>query len=332
VVPERLVAVTFRADEASRRAIVEVIGGDARVAFLKDLPEPERTAALEAAEVLVAWIAARELRDLPTDRAKDLEFVQLLSAGVDPKDLAAIPERAQVASNVGAYAEPMAEHVMAMTLALTKRLGPRHCAMREGRWEQHLLSKTLDGAVCGIVGYGGIGRATARLMRAFGARIWAVNTSGKTDDDVEFVGTLEDLDRLLEGSDVLVLAVPLTGRTRGLIGPRELALMKPDAVLVNVARGAVVDQDALFEHLKTHHDFCAGIDTWWKEPLRAGAFEVDHPFLELANVIGSPHNSSLVPGIFTSATRKAAENVALYLRGEEVRGVVSREDYAELDS
>src|SRR6266498_293806 len=126
-------------------------------------------------------------------------------------------------------------------------------------------------------------------MRALGARVHAINTSGRTDEP-------------------------------------ELGLMKPRAVLVNVARGRIVDQAALYEHLRAHPEFSAGIDAWWVEPFGSGEFRVEHPFFELPNLLGSPHNSALVPGILDEATRRAAANVLRFVRGEPVTGVVRAED------
>ena len=103
--------------------------------------------------------------------------------------------------------------------------------------------------------------------------------------------------------------------------------MKPAAILVNVARGTIVDQGALYEHLRTHPQFGAGIDTWWKEPADDAPFRTDYPFFELPNMIGSPHNSSIVPGTMLSGARLAAENVRRYLRGEAVTGVIRRAEY-----
>jgi phosphoglycerate dehydrogenase-like enzyme len=182
-------------------------------------------------------------------------------------------------------------------------------------------------SVCAILGFGGIGRATARLMRAFGARIYAVNSSGCTSEPVEFIGTLADLDRVLAAADVLVIALPLINATRGLIGARELGLMKPAPILVNVGRAAIVDEHALYEHLRDQPEFCAGIDTWWHEPGPGSGFSTSYPFFDLPNLIGSPHNSGVTDGALQVGACKAAENVRRFLRGEAVTGVARLEDY-----
>ena len=158
-------------------------------------------------------------------------------------------------------------------------------------------------------------------------RVHAINRAGATDEPVDWIGTLADLDALLASADVVLISLPLARSTRGLIGRRELELMKPDAILVNVARAAIVDEDALYEHLRTHPDFSAGIDTWWEEPHAGDSFRPRHPFLDLPNVIGSPHNSGATAGTLADAARQAAANVARLLRGEPVEHLVDRSDY-----
>jgi glycerate dehydrogenase len=324
---DRLVVVSYPADEEYARMNAEALEGDASVAFLRQIPEPDRPALLARAEALIGWNLRRELPAGALEQAPELRFVQLLSAGADSVDFSSIPERLTLAGNVGAYARPMAEHVMAMTLALAKRLPQRHAALASGEFNQSDPLLTLDGAVCAILGFGGIGTATATLMRAFGARIHAVSTSGRTSEPVDFIGTLGDLDQVLATADVLVISLPLTSRTRGLIGARELSLMKPAAIMVNVARGAIVDERALYQHLLANPEFCAGIDAWWHEPRSGSGFRTDFPFFDLPNVLGSPHNSGIVPGVLLSAAGRAAENVRRYLRGEPVTGVMRRDDY-----
>jgi phosphoglycerate dehydrogenase-like enzyme len=324
---DRLVVVSYPADEEYSRINAEILAGDAEIAYTCELDAAQRAAALRRADALIAWDLPREIPAGALDEAARLCFVQLLSAGVDALDFSALPDRLLLASNAGAYAGAMSEHILAMVLSLAKRLPQRHAALAAGRFDKWAPSLVLDGAICAILGFGGTGVATARVMRAFGARIYAVNRSGRTSEPAEFVGTLADLDRVLAVADVLVISLPLTLATRGLLGGRELALMKPTAILVNVARGAILDQGALYEHLRTHSQFSAGIDTWWDEPAGDGPFRTDYPFFDLPNVIGSPHNSSIVPGTMLSAARLAAENMRRYVRGEAITGVVRRADY-----
>jgi phosphoglycerate dehydrogenase-like enzyme len=322
------VVVTLNVTDEMRAAIEETLGPAGAAVFLGELQGEERRTALDSAAALLAWNPWRELEPDEIRLIGRAPFMQLVSAGADQVRFDDIPASMTLASNVGAFAEPMAEHVVAMILALAKRLNSMRAELARGAFNQWTRTIQVEGSVCGILGYGGIGTATARLMRGLGARIHAVNTSGRTEDDeVEFVGTLNDLGAVLAACDSLVIALPLTKATRGLISARELAAMKPSAILVNVARGAIVDEEALYEHLRTHPDFGAGIDAWWDEPRGNATFSTRFPFFELPNLIGSPHNSALVPGIELHAVRRAAENVARHLRGEPVAGVVRREDY-----
>ncbi len=324
---ERLVAVSYPADEEFAQMNSEVLAGDANVVYTCELDDAQRRQTLQRAEALLAWDLAKEIPAGALLDRSQLRFAQLLSAGVDAVDFSALPEWLTVASNAGAYATAVSEHALAMTLSLAKHLPQRHAALAAGRFDKWAPSLALDGAICTILGFGGIGAATARLMTAFGARIYAVNRSGLSTEPAEFVGSLADLDEVLAVADVLVISLPLTLATRGLIGARELALMKPRAILVNVARGPLVDQGALYEHLCAHPEFSAGIDTWWTEPTGGAPFRTDYPFLDLPNVLGSPHNSSIVPGTMLCAARLAAENVRRYLRDDAITAVVRRSDY-----
>lgn len=324
---ERVVAVTYRADADFIGINSEILGDEARLVYTFELDDAGRSAALARADAMLGWELEQEIPPGALEAAGRMRFVQLLQAGVDALDFSMFPERMALASNAGAYSAPMSEHILAMVLSLAKRLPQRHAALAEGRWDKWLPAQTLDGSVCVILGMGGIGIATARLLRPFGVRIYAVNRTGQTSEPAEFAGTLADLDYVLSVADVLLVSLPLTLTTRGLLGKRELDLMKPDAILVNVARGAIIDQGALYEHLAAHPDFGAGIDTWWEEPSGDAPFRTDYPFLELPNVIGSPHNSSIVPQTMLAGARVAAENMRHYLRGEPIAGAIRRDDY-----
>jgi phosphoglycerate dehydrogenase-like enzyme len=324
---QRVVAVSYPADEEFTRVNAEVLADEAEIVYTYELDDAHRAQTLRRAEAVLALNLADEIPDGAFAESSRLRFVQMLSAGVDTVDFPDLPDDLMVASNAGAYSVAMSEHVLAMTLSLAKRLPQRHAALAAGRFDKWRPALTLHGASCGILGLGGIGTATARLMAAFGARVHAISRSGRSTEHAEFTGTLADLDRVLAVADVLVIALPLTQATRGLIGARELALMKPTAIVVNVARGPLIDQGALYEHLRTHPDFGAGIDTWWDEPTGDAPFRTGYPFFDLPNLLGSPHNSSIVAGAMVSAARLAAENVHRHLRNEVVTGIVRRAEY-----
>ncbi len=321
------VVVTYRGSDAFRHAIVEALGPAASVVFLADLAPDDRTPALDQADAVLAWNVDTELEAEEFGHLAGMGLIQFVSAGADHVPFDRLPPEVPVASNVGAYAAPMAEHVLAVALALSKRLPEQHAKLARGEFDQRTLTRAIGGSVVGILGFGGIGQACAALFEAFGARIHAINRSGRTGRPVEFAGTLDDLDRVLAAADVLVISIPLTRSTRGLIGRHELDTMKSDAILVNVARGAIVDEAALYEHLRAHPEFSAGIDAWWDEPHAGEPFRTAFPFFDLPNLLGSPHNSALTRGSLVEANRYAAANVLRHLRGEPFRGLVRREDY-----
>lgn len=310
-----------------RDVIGASLDGIAELTYLSEAGEGRREEAVASADAVLAWALGAELRPDELARLGSAGLIQLLSAGVDEVPFDQIPHGVAVASNAGAYAEPMAEHVLALVLALAKRLPQNHVALSRGVFDQHTPTRSIRGSLVGILGFGGIGQASARLFQALGAHVHAINRSGRADVAVEKIGTIEDLDAVLGAADILVVSMPLTRTTHGLVGRRELSLMKPDAILVNLARAAIIDEDALYAHLERNPAFSAGIDAWWQEPRGQGAFATRRPFLSLPNVIGSPHNSAIVAGSLTEAAARAADNVARHLRAEPVRNLVDRSDY-----
>lgn len=297
------------------------LGELAQLRFLDELDAAERPAALATADVLFCLRPQLEIgADWPSKPA--WRFVQFMSAGVDHIDLSRFPPDSQLACNAGGFSEPMAEHVLAMALALSKKLLYNHHRMQQGVFDQLSDTGTLRGKTAAILGFGGIGQATADLLRLLVMRIHAVNRSGRSDYPAEFVGRLDQLETVLRAADVVVICLPLTPGTVGLIGARELGWLKPDAMLINVARGEIVDQRALYDWLVAHPQASAGIDAWWVEPFRHGEFRMDYPFLDLPNVLGSPHNSPRAPGGGQVSAARACENIARYLRGEPPHGLL----------
>lgn len=304
------------------RPLVEArLGGLAQIRFLGDVPAAQRQSTLAAADVLFCLRPQMEIgADWPANPG--WRYVQFMSAGVDHIDLSKFPPTAQLACNAGGFSEAMAEHILAMALALSKKLLYNHRRMQQGVFDQLSDTGTLRGKTAAIVGFGGIGQATAELLRLLGMRIHAVNRSGRSDHPADFVGKLDQLETVLRAADVVVICLPLTPGTVGLIGARELGWLKPDAMLINVARGEIIDQQALYEFLVANPQASAGIDAWWVEPFRHGEFRMDYPFLDLPNVIGSPHNSPRAPGGGKVSAERACDNIARFLRGEQPHGLL----------
>lgn len=328
---ERTLLLSSKTDPGHRALVERALDGTARLVHLPDLgTDSARETALREADATISLAIGRELHDPEFALlAGPNRLLQLLSAGADHIPFRKLPDSLTVASNIGAYSEPMAEYVVAATLAFMKRLREGHAELKQGEFNQRTLSGTLNGAVVGIIGYGGIGRATARMMRALGARVIGVNRSGQSEEPPDALYAMDALESVLRKSDVVVLAVPLTRASRDMFGARELSWMKDDAILVNVARGEIIDETALYERLVAYPRFRAAIDAWWVEPIRQGAFEMKHPFLDLPNVIGSPHNSAFVPGFREHALLQGAANAIRFLRGEPVEGLVNRADFLE---
>jgi phosphoglycerate dehydrogenase-like enzyme len=318
--------VVYELGANGRQIVSDALDGAAEVIHLTDLDDAARQDALRGADAVLARTTS-ELRQGEIALLKDVRLVQFINAGIDFVPLAEMPTAVPVATNGGAYAEPMAEHAIAMALAAAKRLLVEHAALARGEFNQFNRNRMLGGGVCGILGFGGIGIATARLARGLGMRVHAINRRGTSDEPTVWIGAPDRLDALLDASDVLVICTPLTPATHGMIGAPQLARMKPDAILVNVARGEVVDERALYERLTAYPTFTACIDAWWIEPIRHGTFRMDQPFIELPNVIGSPHNSAAaIAGTAAVGLQRAVANIKRAIAGETPHYLVPPED------
>src|ERR1700741_3579793 len=284
--------VTYPLTGRSRAIVEQELGGTAEAIYLVDLPPADRAHALERAGAVLSHDTSQELQPEEIPLIRNARLLQFTAAGVDWVPTRDLPRGLPVAANKGGGAEPMSEHILALALAAAKRLFVEHASLKRGEFNQRSANRMLRRGVCGILGFGNVGVPTAWLMRAFGMKIHAINRRGASDEPTDWIAATERLDEMLRIADVLVITAALTTATEGLIGTRELGLMKENAILINVARGEIIDEGALCAHLVSHPYFFAGIDAWWVEPVRRGQFAMGHPFLDLPNVIGSPHNSA----------------------------------------
>jgi phosphoglycerate dehydrogenase-like enzyme len=281
----------------------------------------------ENVEVLLlsgGWLTEDRIRPL-----KNLRMIQSLSAGVDHLNFGIIPEKVFVCANAGAFAGPIAEFVFGAVISLGRNLEQHDKEMREGRFVRTSLGLYLKGKTIGVLGTGGIGQDVARLAKSFGMRSIGVNTSGKATPNFDEVTTIARLDSVLKRSDVIVVAVPLTLKTRNLLGQREFGYLKSDCIIVNVARGAIINEQALYEFLREHPKAKAALDVWWNYP-KPGEEKAlqNYPISSLPNVLSSPHYSDGVDENSKLGSDSAVANILRYLRQDEpLKGVVRREDY-----
>jgi phosphoglycerate dehydrogenase-like enzyme len=218
-----------------------------------------------------------------------LKLIQRWGVGFDKVDIAAAGERGvPVAIAPGANATPVSELALLLMLALYRNLVKLHNGMVQGRWEKEKFidnSFMIKGKTVGLIGCGAIGRQVAKKVRAFGAEVVYYDAFRLPETTEQELGlTYSELDEVLASADIVSLHLPLLDSTRGMIGRREIALMKPSAVLINTARGGIVDTAALAEALAGKRIAGAGLDVFDSEPLAA-----DSPLRALDNVVLTPH-------------------------------------------
>ena len=275
---------------------------------------PAYLEALAGASYLVGFVDAL-VEDGLYAAAPNLKLIQLLSAGYDRADIAAARRAGvPIANNGGANAIAVAEHAVMLMLAVCRRLPLQHENVRGGRWRGNEPPRVheLNGQTLGIVGLGTIGKKTARLASAFGMTVHYYDVARLTEDAEDALGVrFRLLGELLRTSDVVSLHVPLNPTTRHLVGAREIALLKPTAVLVNTSRGPVVDEAALAEALAAGRIAGAGLDVFDQEPPDAG-----NPLFSLDNVVLTAHLAGPTVESSTARLRNAFDNVERVERGE----------------
>ena len=316
-----------RMDAEPRAVLAEKNANAFEAVILADLPESEVAAAWSTADVLVTTGFGREIPADLAARAPRLRMVQTLVAGVDHLPYRSFPRALVVCGNAGAYNVSVGEHALALLLAAAKDIPHRTREIASGVFDQAAPSKALAETTVLILGMGGIGVTVAGMCKAFRMHVVGVGRSGQVVPPADEAGSMADLPALLRRADYVVIALPLTAQTKGLVDRRFLAAMKDDAVLVNVARGKIVVEDDLFEHLKAHPGFRAGIDVWWVYPSGTKGQPFHHPFHELPNVVMTPHNANAIPGQRRWAMEAALDNVRRFLRGEAPLHVVDVTEY-----
>jgi D-3-phosphoglycerate dehydrogenase / 2-oxoglutarate reductase len=242
------------------------------------------------------------------EAARHLKIIAKHGAGVDSVDIAAATERGIVVVTAGdANADAVAEQAIMFMLALARELPLHHRSLRDGRWDKGVhVGREFRGRTVGIVGYGQIGSRAARLARALGANV--VLYSRSPIKDPEGMEVEENFERLLGRVDILSLHCPLTDGTRGMLGDTELRMMKSTALVINTARGQMIDEPALIDALQNGRLAGAGLDTFAEEPT-----DPKNPLIFMDNVVCTPHVSVQTSDAMTRMGTAAANNIVGYV-------------------
>lgn len=266
---------------------------------------------LASAEILLTY--GEDLTDQIIEKCSALKWIMVISAGLELMPFDAIMRRNILVTNArGIHVGPMAEYALGLILMFSRRFTELYRNQLEHRWDRTIRIDELAGQQLGVIGAGAIGTEIAKRAKAFGMTTVGVAASLREQEGFDRMLDRSGLDELLAGSDYVVVIVPLTPQTQGMIGERELSLMKPDAVLINIARGAVVDEEALLQALLERKIRGAGLDVFRQEPLPQ-----DHPFWDLDNVVLTPHLSSRSPKYMERAQRIFQHNLQAYLGQEQ---------------
>jgi phosphoglycerate dehydrogenase-like enzyme len=244
--------------------------------------------------------------------APKLKMVSLWQTGYDNVDLDTATKRGVVVSNVPDYSfDSVAEFVFALVLNLIRKVHIADIDLRKGEFDWHCcIGKQLMGKTIGVLGTGDIGTRVIQIAHGFNMNILSTTRHPSPEKEKALGIKFVDLDTLLSKSDILTLHVPLTPETEHMIGTGELARMKPTAILINTARGRIVDETALINALKEKRITGAGLDVFEKEPL-----PMDSPLLKLDNVLLTPHIAFLSETSIDDCTRICVENVDMFIGG-----------------
>jgi len=262
-------------------------------------------------EVLVSFFYDWLQKILP--EMKKLKWIHFLSAGVDTLWDWGLEKKGYIFSkSSGVHAQPISDHVMAMALYFSRELGMFERQKRKKEWQGHPLGE-LQGMTMGILGMGAIGRACARKARALGMRVVGTASRPREMEGVEYVGGAEAVEKVLRESDYLVVALPLTKKTEGLLGQKELEKMKKNAVIINIARGEIINEPDLIKCLQEEKIKGAGLDVFAEEPLPENS-----SLWEMGNVLITPHNAGSTPYYMERALEIFLENWEAYREGQSL--------------
>jgi len=270
-------------------------------------------------------IAANRFPPELLESAPNLRMIQTFAAGVDNIDFSALESRPDIiVCNSHINAAEVAEYAITLLLAVAKNTIPNDRELRKGDWKYAFGGPSpnieIRNKTCLLVGLGNIGSEIAKRLCGFGVTVYAATRSGTSahSENVEKIVKINEAKELVEVSDFIILALPLTNESRGLVNEDFISWMKPESILVNVSRGPIVEEKALFDALRENRIRGAGIDVWWRYPKKwrgKGELPTDLPFQDLDNLVASPHRAGYSENTEREYFQFAAENILRFIQG-----------------
>ncbi len=283
------------------------------------------------AEVIASVIVPGEF----IQKSTKLRMIQTFGAGIDRVDLDAVRERGNViVCNNHVNSAEVAEFAISLLLAVAKNIIPSDRELRSGnwvhRWGGPVPNIEIRKKNVLIIGFGHIGVDIAKKLKSFDVTITAATRSGTSSDDnlVDQIVSIGEVKQYVEVSDFVILSLPLTDESAGLVNSKFLSWMKPTSILVNISRAQIIDEQALYDALKEKRIYGAGIDVWWRYPSEWRGTAIppsDVPFHELDNIVVSPHRAAYSEQVERELFMFAAKNILQFIRGETPFNIIDSE-------
>jgi phosphoglycerate dehydrogenase-like enzyme len=310
--------------------IKNLLGSEATVIQSWNTPESMLENGPDADIVISGRVSGEYIRAAP-----NLKMIQAPGAGVNSVDLDAARERGDIiVCNTHVNAIEVAEYAIMLLLAAAKQIIVSDRTLRHGDWLHAFggpqLNVELHEKTCLLVGLGNIGFEIAKRLKGFNMRILAATRSGTVRDAsfVDSVTSIDNADSFIQEADFIILSLPLTKDSLGLVDEKFISMMKPTSILVNISRGRIIDESALYDALKQKHILGAALDVWWDYPKvfadtsERGGPSDNYPFNELDNIVISPHRAAYSESVLKNAIPTAGENVLRFIRGEPVENLI----------
>jgi phosphoglycerate dehydrogenase-like enzyme len=277
-------------------------------------------------------VASNRVPSQLIESSSRLRMIQTFTAGVENIDFSAIQKKEHlIVCNTHINAAEVAEYAITLLFTVAKNIIPNDRELRKGDWKYAFGGPSPNVEIrkktCLIIGLGNIGSEIAKRLKCFNVTIHAVNRSGtsKHAELVEKLVKIDDMKHLVKDADFIILSLPLTSESKGLVNEQFISLMKPSSIIVNVSRGTIIEEEALFNALRENKIRGAGLDVWWRYPKKWGSTgepPTDMPFQDLENLVVSPHRAGYSENTEREYFQFTGENILRFIKGETPHNII----------